>query len=202
VFSTASSFVMPLASLSSVRRYTSGMGYCLVLSSVWATIETLVMRSPRGYVRGRIRGCSVVSARDIFVLYVRFERGLVMLRLVAVVVGQVCGPGSSLVDLLGEDLVVRPASQTCSARHWSVAPPRKLARWGFGRSPRPTDLLSGDLVGKWARVRFMGLALGTPFLGTRHLVQGNISFNEPQDIAFKATNEKRETLSSCPFGPS
>jgi hypothetical protein len=47
MFSTASSFVISLVSLSSVRRYTPGMGYCLVLSGIWATVETPVMRSPQ-----------------------------------------------------------------------------------------------------------------------------------------------------------
>jgi hypothetical protein len=39
--------------------------------------------------------------------------------------------------------------------------PCRSTRWGLDRSPRLTDLLDGDLVGKWARERFMGLALGT-----------------------------------------
>jgi hypothetical protein len=30
-----------------------------------------------------------------------------------------------------------------------------LGWWGLGRSPRLADLLDGDLVGKWARGRFM-----------------------------------------------
>jgi hypothetical protein len=63
-------------------------------------------------------------------------------------------------------LVVRPASWTCLAWTWSFAPPRRLAQWGLGRSPYFADLLGEDLVGKWAREMFMGLVLGTPFLGT------------------------------------
>jgi hypothetical protein len=47
VSNTTSSFVIPLASLSSTRRYTTICGYCLVLSGVWATVETSMMRSPR-----------------------------------------------------------------------------------------------------------------------------------------------------------
>ena len=47
------------------------------------------------------------------------------------------------------------------------APPRRLARRGFDRLPCLVDLLGWDLIGKWARERFMGLALGTTFLGTR-----------------------------------
>jgi hypothetical protein len=72
VFDTTSSSVIPLVSLSNMRRYTLGMGYCLVLSSVWVTVETLVLRSPRleltgpmshlGYIHGRMRGCSIMSA--------------------------------------------------------------------------------------------------------------------------------------------
>jgi hypothetical protein len=54
MFSTASSFVISLASLSSVRRYTSGMGYCLVLSGVWATVETPLMRSPQPELTGPV----------------------------------------------------------------------------------------------------------------------------------------------------
>jgi hypothetical protein len=89
-----------------------------------------------------------------------------------------------LADLLGRDLVVHPASQTCSTVAWSFAPPHRLARRGLGHSPRLVGLLSadlvvrpasqtcsrggGELVGKWAKERFMGLTLGTPFLGTRH----------------------------------
>jgi hypothetical protein len=86
-----------------------------------------------------------------------------------------------------ESLVVLPASQTCSAGPWSFAPPRRLARRGLGERlasqtcsagtwsfARLADSLGGDLVGKWARERFIGLALGTfmglalrtPFLGT------------------------------------
>jgi hypothetical protein len=47
---------------------------------------------------------------------------------------------------------------------WSSAPSRRLTRRGLGRSSRLADLLGGDLVGKWAGERLMGLALGTPFL--------------------------------------
>jgi hypothetical protein len=59
---------------------------------------------------------------------------------------------------------------------------------GLGHSPCLADLLSEDLVGKWARERFMGLALGTPFLCTRQAhressllssTQGTMSFNFP-----------------------
>jgi hypothetical protein len=43
----ASSSVIPLASLSNMRRYPFDMGYCLVLFGVWVIVETLVLRSPR-----------------------------------------------------------------------------------------------------------------------------------------------------------
>jgi hypothetical protein len=72
-----------------------------------------------------------------------------------------------LVDLLRVDLVGRPVSRTCSARTWWVALPRRLVQRGLGRSPHLADLLDGDLVGKWAKERFMCLVLGTPFLVTR-----------------------------------
>jgi hypothetical protein len=51
---------------------------------------------------------------------------------------------------------------------WLPALPRGLAPWGHGRLPHLADLFGGDLVGKWDRERFMGLALGTLFLGTQH----------------------------------
>jgi hypothetical protein len=88
----------------------------------------------------------------------------------------------------------RPRLPPCGSV-WSFTPPRKLARRGlgcsphladllgegfghsplltdllggaFGHLPRLVDLLGGDLVGKWARERFMGLPLGTHFLGIR-----------------------------------
>jgi hypothetical protein len=97
-----------------------------------------------------------------------------MMRLVATIVGQqrqpeflLCGStrrelGRSprLAKFLDGDLVARPDSQTCSAgtwsfglpcrlacrRLWSFVPPRRLARWGFGRSLRLTDSLDGALV--------------------------------------------------------
>jgi hypothetical protein len=43
----ASSLVMSLASLSSVRRYTPGMVYCPVLLGTRVTIESSALRSPR-----------------------------------------------------------------------------------------------------------------------------------------------------------
>jgi hypothetical protein len=58
-----------------------------------------------------------------------------------------------LADLLGRDLVIHP--------------PRRLSLRGVGRSPHLTDLLDEGLFSKWAIERFMGLALGTPSLGTR-----------------------------------
>lgn len=82
-------------------------------------------------------------------------------------------------DSLDGDLVVHHASQTCSAGACSLAPPRRLARRGFGRLSRLADLLwfgrssrLADLFGmdfsKWAREKFTCLTLGIPFLGTRH----------------------------------
>jgi hypothetical protein len=52
VSGTASSSVIPLASISSMRRYTPSMEYCLVLSGVWVIVETLVLRSPRSEFTG------------------------------------------------------------------------------------------------------------------------------------------------------
>jgi hypothetical protein len=48
---------------------------------------------------------------------------------------------------------------------WSFAPPRKLARWGLGRSSRFAHLLGGDLVG---RVRILDL-LGGDLVGRPYL---------------------------------
>jgi hypothetical protein len=47
---------------------------------------------------------------------------------------RVLGRSPRLVDSLGGDLVVRPASQSCS--------------WGLGRPPRLAELLGGDLISK------------------------------------------------------
>jgi hypothetical protein len=58
----------------------------------------------------------------------------------------------------------RPEFLPCSAGTWSFTPSHRLSRWGLGRSSRRADLFD-----KWARERFMGLALGIPFLGTRHI---------------------------------
>jgi hypothetical protein len=55
-----------------------------------------------------------------------------------------------LVGLFSGDLVARP--------------PRGLSRWRLNRSSRLTDLLDG-----WARKSFMGLAMGTLFLGTQQV---------------------------------
>lgn len=100
------------------------------------------------------------------------------------------GRSPRLSDLLGRGSFVRPASQNCSAGARSFASQTCLV--GLGHSPRLADLLNEDLVGKWARERFMGLALGTPFLGTQqaHLessllssTQGTMSFNFPTQAA-------------------
>jgi hypothetical protein len=81
-----------------------------------------------------------------------------------------------LVDLLGGDLVVHPASETYSMEVWSfaslsksAASPPRLAQCGHDCLHCLADLLSGDLIDSWARERFLALALGTPFLGTRQL---------------------------------
>jgi hypothetical protein len=76
------------------------------------------------------------------------------------------GRSPHLVDLLGRDLVGRHASQTCSVEIWSFVPSHGLARRGLGHTPRLADLLARHLVSKWARGRFMGLALGTRQLHT------------------------------------
>jgi hypothetical protein len=96
------------------------------------------------------------------------------------------GRSPRLLDLLDRGSFVRPTSQNCSARTRLFASQTCLV--GLGHSPHLADLLGEDLVGKWAKERFMGLALGTPFLGTRqaHLeslllssTQGTMSFNFP-----------------------
>jgi hypothetical protein len=91
--------------------------------------------------------------------------------------------GSFLAGPLVMILVVHPASQACSmgtwsyalphrfarAGTWSFAPPHRLARWRLGRAPGLVGFLD-----EWARKRFMGLVVGTPFLGTRHYVTHNM----------------------------
>jgi hypothetical protein len=56
------------------------------------------------------------------------------------------GRSLRLTDLLGGDLIIRPASQTCSARIWSFALPHRLARRGLDHMPRLADLLGEDLI--------------------------------------------------------
>jgi hypothetical protein len=72
-----------------------------------------------------------------------------------------------LVESLGWVLVNHSASHGCSAGTWSASLPRRLDRWGLGRSLRHTGLLgrvSGrplhlvvlldtGLIGKWAKKR-------------------------------------------------
>jgi hypothetical protein len=119
------------------------------------------------------------------------------------------GHSPRLAYFLGGGLVVHPTLHTCStgahlfalphriARRGLGHSPRRLAWWGLGRSPRLADLLDEDLVGKWVRERFMGLALGTPFRGTRqaHLessllssTQGTRSFDLPRQAAHNQRN--------------
>lgn len=75
------------------------------------------------------------------------------------------GRSSHLADFLGGDLVVRLASQVCLAGNWSFVQPHRFSTQGLGRSSCHADLLD-----KWAREKFMGLTLGTPFVGTRQRV--------------------------------
>jgi hypothetical protein len=75
------------------------------------------------------------------------------------------GRSSHFVDFVGGDLVVRPASQVCLVGNWSFVQPHRFSPQGLGRSPCRVDFLD-----KWARERFMGLTLGTPFLGTQQQV--------------------------------
>jgi hypothetical protein len=56
------------------------------------------------------------------------------------------GRSFRLIDLLGGDLDVPSASQTCSVGTWSSIPPHILAQWGLGRSFCLVDLLGRDLV--------------------------------------------------------
>jgi hypothetical protein len=96
-------FCHTLVSLFIMRRYTPDMGYCHVLSGVWVTVETSILRSLR-----------------LLVLYVWYRRDLVMTCLIAVDVGQRrrsrflpaspfggnFGRSLRLVDLFGEDVLV------------------------------------------------------------------------------------------------
>jgi hypothetical protein len=124
VFCTTSSSVNALASPSIMRGHAPGMACCHVLSgTLVVTMEALLLWSP-------------------LVLHTWPKHGWVMLCLVAEVVDRWCLSGfppcgfawrgldrpSCLVGLPDEDLVVRPASQACSARTWSFLPPRGLAR--------------------------------------------------------------------------
>jgi hypothetical protein len=95
------------------------MGHCRVSGAeVSATGVDRPVESVRVYLWEHA-GCSIVFAKDLLVLYAQFRCGLVMLRLVEAVVSRVLPCGSAqwgfswslrLVDLLGGDLVVRPAS--------------------------------------------------------------------------------------------
>ena len=103
-------------------------------SSVEALMTGLTgPRVSEGYICRRMRGCSIASARALLILYVRFGRGLAASACVFFIWISLAGTWSftsprrlarrghgrspRLTDLLGEDLVVRPAMQTYSARN-------------------------------------------------------------------------------------
>jgi hypothetical protein len=70
-----------------------------------------------------------------------------------------------LAVLLGGDLVGRSASQVCSAGTWLFIPPRELAQLDLVVRPALHACSTNGL-----ERGFMGLAMGTPFLGTRRVV--------------------------------
>jgi hypothetical protein len=75
-----------------------------------------------------------VSARDLLVLYVWFECGLVMLCLVATIVGRWFGNVVSCRDHRGPPASAWvPSLRILSAGTWSSALSRRLARRGLGR---------------------------------------------------------------------
>jgi hypothetical protein len=134
VFSTASSFVMVVASPSSMCGHTQGMACCPVLCGTWVvTVETRMLRSPS-------------------ILYTWPRHGLVMSRLVHPTwlnsIGstlsscrfgrQGAGHSPRLIVLLSGDLVVRPASLGCSVGTRSSVSPRWIARPGLGCPSRLT----------------------------------------------------------------
>jgi hypothetical protein len=164
VFSTASSFVMVVASPSSMCGHTQGMACCPVLCGTWVvTVETRMLRSPS-------------------ILYTWPRHGLVMSRLVHPTwlnsIGstlsscrfgrQGAGHSPRLIVLLSGDLVVRPASLGCSVGTRSSVSPRWIARPGLGCPSRLTRLLGRDLV---VCLTSLGLRAyqGNRLLGTRQL---------------------------------
>jgi hypothetical protein len=120
---------------------------------------------------------------------------------------RVLGRSPRHANLLGGDLVGHPASQSCSVGTWSF--------------PRLADLLDGDLVGhpaswsystgtwsvvlprrlarrglvKWARERFVCLALDTLFLGTR---QSATQSNLPLTMRHAWKSKEKSTKKNVP----
>jgi hypothetical protein len=157
VFSTASSSVMALASAFSMRRHTPSMGYCPILSRIWAIIETLMLRPvqpgltgpvrQRGFAWDRTWWHTVVSDKDLSAPYSRPSRGLVVTRPVTLTwIGSI-GPSPLLVDL-ARNPVVCSALRDCSAEGWSFGLPRRL----LGRVGRLVRLAgcSAELVARSA----------------------------------------------------
>jgi hypothetical protein len=161
VFSTVSSSVNNLTSTSSMCKHALGVSSCpfWYVGEDFVAVTPLVLYAWHGY--GLVVMCHVTAVMDhqrrpglppcgsvwSFALPRRLARR-----------GLGCSP--HLTYLLRGDLVIRPASQTCSARTWSFAqpynlcsegiwlfaPPRRLTRWGLGHSPCLVDLFSRGLV--------------------------------------------------------
>jgi hypothetical protein len=68
------------------------------------------------------------------------------------------GSGLRLAELLNEDLDDSSASQGCSARSWSAALPRRVARQRLCKSLRLVGLLDRDLVDRFT---LQGCSTGT-----------------------------------------
>jgi hypothetical protein len=143
MFSTTSYSVNALASPSSMREHALDVLSC-PLSGTWVvTVETLLPWPPlvlhAWHGHGLVTTCPVTTVMD-----QQHRLGFPPCGFAWCDLGRM----SCLIDLLGGDL--------------SFVPPRRLARQELGRSTRLVGLLGGR-----ARKRFMGLAMGTLFLGTR-----------------------------------
>jgi hypothetical protein len=125
---------MSLASPSCVRRHTPGMVYRLVLSGMWVTVETLVLRSPMTGV-DRPHKAVGMRLRSYAAAYNHVGRDL------SAPFGMPClwsGRGRGLVVL------------TWVSSTGSALPPCRVARRSDGRRLRLAGLLEGGMIGRSA----------------------------------------------------
>jgi hypothetical protein len=130
------------------------MGYCPVLSSIWVTVETSVLRSPQleltgpmsqwGHIRGCTRRCSIMFVIALLVLYIWSNVVWWWCVLSRPSWASNVSLSSFFAGPLGGNLVVLPASQNFSMETWSLALTRRLARRGLGHSACLADLLVVD----------------------------------------------------------